>query len=156
LDFAALHKTSSTAKKSTKTSPQRPSGEGDSPDLREILKGMRPWIKFMMSLGYITGGVGVLIGFLALGLGIYKFNMSKVQMGVALLVGPALFCGVAYALMRYDAKIHAFIANNKPEDLEAAMLSQKSVWKLASLLLGVSLVAYIILLAVIQFFGLAK
>ena len=152
----------------TQTSPQLDLGQppplperGPSPatsgDQQTITSGARralaqtkPWVTFLSILGWVFGGLGALGSLGMFVLMVLGGGLPGMIMGLAGLVGPAITLLLTYYLFCYGRRIDAYLRSDKPDDLEAALVAQKSFWKLAGIVTAVALAFYLLMIVVMM------
>jgi hypothetical protein len=124
---------------------ERPSGPWT--ELRGIeaaLAGTRPWVIFLSVLGFIGSGflvlgtVGVSITALTM-----RGNPGMLVVAVLYLLMAAFGMGASYYLFTYGRRIGDYLSGGDLRDLEEALFTQKSFWKLW----GIGAVMYLGLVA---------
>lgn len=130
-------------------------GDAVTPGMRQALAQTRPWVVFLAILGFIVGGLGVLVGLVAALLHIATFGPIGLLVALVVLVGPALYLVASYYLLNYGQRIRTFLRSNRNRELEAALFAQKSFWKLVGIVTLVVLILYLLMiLAVIALGGM--
>ncbi len=128
-----------------------PAAEGPqaiTPGIHRAMSETRPWVSFLSILAFLLGAL------MAVG------SVSMVIVAIVLQDAPILFMaalylfyggfvtGFGYYLFRYAKAIRVFNRNGRAAHLEAALVAQKSFWKLlgifAAILLALMLVAVIV------------
>ena len=119
------------------------SGEGAvTPRTRQALAETKPWVTFLSVLGFIIGGlmaigtVGMLVGMGVVVAAIYG-------------VMAAMYIACSYYLLSYGRRIGDFLRSGRPESLEAAMLAQRTFWKVV----GVVVALFVVLWVLMMIFG---
>ena len=98
----------------------------------ESLRSTKPWVKLLSVLGFISIGFMILIG-----IGFIVFsNMIPGQKGAPPAVGGLIYLVMSLLylfptlhLYRYSSAIGKFLNSNAKEDMELALMQQKSFWK---------------------------
>ncbi len=124
------------------------------PGIRQAMSQTRPWVLFLAILGFVLGGLTV---FGALAVITVSFVSEKFIMGPFYLIYAAIYLGCAYYLFLYARRIRAFERTDRVVDLEAALVAQKSFWKLLGIIVAIMLVVGVVaMVAMVVFFaGLA-
>ncbi|NQT16981.1 MAG: hypothetical protein HQ582_29760 [Planctomycetes bacterium] len=124
-----------------------------SPGVHRALGQTRPWVVFLSILGFICGGfmalgaVGVLIGAAVSG------EPAMLFLGPFYLIYAALYLAGSYYLLVYGLKIGSLQRTNSLGDLEAALVAQKSFWKLLGIVTAIGLVLGVLAIAGFMVFG---
>jgi hypothetical protein len=142
--------------------PQAPAAAyGQSGEVAEavidILRGTKPWVRFLSVLGFIGLGL-LLLGCLAI------LVLPMGPMG-SMPIGPRVGASFAYLLMgliqfpavlflhRYAGRIGRLAASGDPGDLEDALSAQKSFWKYLGILTLVMMVLYVLIIVGVLIFA---
>lgn len=116
----------------------------------EMLNQTRPWVQLigvLLWIGTVLLAIGAIVGFfvgLAGGGAIPAMLMSAVY-GIFVLVYGSL----ARSLTRYAKSINALNSSERVRDLEDAMESQKTFWRLAGIITLVTILIYLGLLVLL-------
>jgi len=123
-----------------------------------ILRGTKPWVRFLSVLGFI-GLVLLVLGCLAM------MALPVGPMG-SMPIGPRLAASSAYLLMglvqfpavlflhRYASRIARLATSGDPVALEDALRAQKSFWKYVGILTLVMMILYtLVIVGVLIFAG---
>ena len=140
------------------------SGEGDrfelSSSMNRFLAETRPWVMFLGILGFVCVGLGALGTLFSLAPMIFNGGSlpAKIKMiyGVMLIVNIGmlvLYFFAALHLVNYGSKISAYLARKSKRQLEGALASQKSFWKLVGITTLVVFVIYILLFFILFAIG---
>lgn len=127
-------------------------GEGGTitPRIHTALAQTRPWVLFLAILGFIGGGLMVLVGLIviAAGAAVGGRNFAIIQAIICLLGSP--FCLVpSYFLFRYGQQIGRFLRSSGTRELENALTAQKSFWKLVGILMILLMALYAVMIAIV-------
>jgi DNA-directed RNA polymerase subunit RPC12/RpoP len=115
----------------------------------------RPWVLFVSILGFLAGG---LMALAAVGMLIGSILARQAEM---LIVGPiyalyaAFYLACAYYLFVYGQRIGQLEQTRQTPDLEAALVAQKSFWRLVGITLAVTLVLGLLMMLGVLAFGVA-
>jgi hypothetical protein len=115
----------------------------------ELLRQTRPWVLFISILGFILAGLMV-IG----GLGVFAMEMMSggtgvpAWLGMAYIAFAAVYLFPSLYLCRYGMRIGSLLARGQVEDLERALESQKSFWRLSGIIVIAVIVVYIAVVAI--------
>ena len=124
--------------------------------MRIALSQTRPWVIFLAVLGFISAGfmaLGSLGMMIVFAVNDMPGNPSMwVVGGMYLAISVVYFFGSFY-LMSYGTKIGTFLRSENIADMEAALVAQKSFWKLAGILAVLSLVLMALMFLGSIFFG---
>ena len=117
------------------------------PGIRTAMSQTRPWVIFMSILAFIYAGM-VSVG--SIGIVVFSFVEQEPPM-LILAVFYLLFavCSGAggYYLFVYGLRIGALRQSDRVADLEAALVAQKSFWKLAGVVAALMLVLMVLFIA---------
>jgi hypothetical protein len=120
---------------------------------RRALAETRPWVLVLSIIGLIGGGLGAAFGLVMTLIALVTVGIAGVLIGLMTLVGPGLWLVASYYLFAYARKLQSFLRKESSRELEAAMIAQKSYWKLTGIIVLVALGFYLvvgILLAVLS------
>jgi hypothetical protein len=130
--------------------PSPPDGKAHTELMLTHLQGTKPWVLFLSILGFIGAGLMGLFALIALIAGIAAGSGDGGAGETAAVIGIAVFyllLGVlhaffAYLLIRYSTAIGHALSSDRTEDVEEALLRQKTVWKTVGIativLIGIS------------------
>ena len=116
------------------------------PGIYRALAETRPWVLFLSILGLIVGGLMVVAG---LGLGLVAMVSEQFEMlgmGFVYLIYAAIYLAGAYFLLLYARRIGSFQRTNQIYDLEAALVAQKSFWRLVGIIAAIVLVLAVVII----------
>ncbi len=100
------------------------------PVTAEALGATRPWVRFIGILGYVVAalmGVGAIVVFLT-------GEAGGVLVGITWAATAIVYFFIARFLLAYAHSIGTYLASGRVSDLNAALLAQKSFWRLAGFL----------------------
>ncbi|MFB3903390.1 MAG: DUF4339 domain-containing protein [Acidobacteriota bacterium] len=126
-----------------------------------ILRKTRPWVRLLGILAIIGCVLMILSGLAGLAMGIMTSGGGLAGMGVgaaALLVyviGAAFIFPIGLFLNRFARSIGALQSSRRSEDLERALLAQKSYWKYVGILSLVGIVLSVLATLGMLIFGLS-
>lgn len=114
----------------------------------EMLRQTRPWVVFLSVMAFIGAGFMVLGGLASIGLGLAggREAAPMAMLGFIYLPMAALYVYPAIKLWAYGGAINRLVASRSVEDLEAALLHQKSFWKYAGITTVVMIVLYVLVI----------
>jgi hypothetical protein len=128
--------------------PPAGSPQAITPGIRLAMAQTRPWVLFLSVFAFVAGG---LMGLAAVGMLIAAMAVQQMFMwipGLIYFFGAAFYWACAVYLFLYSQRIASFVQTTLARDLEAALVAQKSFWKLvgamAALGLGLGLVMMVI------------
>ncbi len=127
-----------------------------------ILGKTRPWVRFLGILAFVGCVLMFVFGFLGLIFGIMGGGggLTGVGIGVAALVayllGVALILPLGLFLNRFAKGIRAVQASRSSQDLERALLAQKSYWKYVGILTVVGILLSVLAGVAALIFGLSS
>ncbi len=113
--------------------------------IRRALADTKPWVTFLAILGFILGGLASIGPVIVLVTALFAGWILGLLLAVVMAVAPALYLVVAYYLMSYGLRIGDMLRSGAVQDLEAAMVAQKSFWKLIGIVTAVVLVLYLVM-----------
>ncbi|MBP1628698.1 MAG: hypothetical protein H6Q00_3173 [Holophagaceae bacterium] len=128
--------------------------QGYSAQATEILRRTKPWVRFLAVLGLLATALSVAL-VVALGLTAETLPGAPPQLNR---IAPLLVGGLILALQlppflllnRYANRIGRLLRSGKPEDLDRALMAQKSFWKYLGVLTLILMLVYVLaLLAVL-------
>jgi len=108
-----------------------------------ILGETQPWVRFLGVLGFVMVGFMLLVG---LGTGVFGIASGQPEMAALIVVYPLmalLYFFPSLYLVRFASRIREFTQGQRPQQLEAALVTQRSFWRFVGIL---SLVGIIIAL----------
>lgn len=123
--------------------------DGLTPRAKRSLEETRPWVFLFSILAFVgcgfaaLGGASVFVGGILQG---GAAGAASLITGVLLLGSATLYGFAAYHLYSYASYIKLFLKTSSPADLEQALTSQKSFWKLVGIVTAIFLVLYGLLL----------
>lgn len=129
------------------------------PPMIRALAGTRPWVMFIGVLFFIGvgfGAIGTLLFLLPAVINASKANVPGSILAVLVfmlllnIVVITLYFFAAYYLVTYSSKIGLTLATKSKKHLEAALVAQKSFWKLVGITTLVAIVLYVILYLIIM------
>jgi len=136
--------------------PEQPHEQGEvSPGVLKAMAQTRPWVSFLSILGFISGGLILLAALAGIFLslrGAGGFGASGALGALTTLVSSAICLLLAYYLFRYGQHIGRFLRSPRNSGLEAALVAEKSFWKLTGILVAV-VFALCVLLLLLSFAG---
>ncbi len=142
--------------------PAQPEEGGTiTPRIHTALAQTRPWVLFLAILGFIGGGLVVLVGLGMLGMSVagggagMDAGIGAVQ-AVVFLVMSTIYLVPSYYLLRYGQQIGRFLRSSGTHELETALIAQKSFWKLIGILTLVFMALYAVLIVVAVVVGIAS
>ena len=114
------------------------------PGIRQAMSQTRPWVLFLSVLGFVAGA---LMAFAFLGM-----TVGAVLTQELFMVVPAVMYGLtagfylvsAYYLLLYGVRIGTFRMTHRVADLEAALLAQRSFWRLVGVLAAIGLALFVL------------
>ena len=118
-----------------------------SPQMIQALAQTRPWVLFLSILGFILSGL-VALGSLGGAAASLMMGIAGVAVFLSALVtgaAAALYFFAAYHLYTYATQIAKFLRTKNSDDLDRAMVAQKSFWKLVGMVTAVVVGIYVIL-----------
>jgi len=109
------------------------SGRLGTEGVHRVLRQTRPWVMLLSAFGFLAA--------VLMGLGTIAILVAATRsgfpggliMGLTYLVGTAVYFAGAYYLFAYARRIGDFLLSDATADLEAALKTQKSFWKLLGL-----------------------
>ena len=126
---------------------------------KQSLAETRPWVLLFSILAFIGSGFGGLGGIGMFIAGIMQggaAGVGSLVSGVMFLGGAALYGFAAYHLYSYASHIKLYLRTSSPGDLEQALTSQKSFWKLVGIVTAVFLVLYAVLFLLVIVLGVVR
>ena len=119
--------------------PAATGGQTITPGIHRAMSETRPWVLFLSVLLFIAAGM-MTLGCVAMACFAIGFQEVEVLLGAAfyLLYGGFLF-GFGYYLFSYARTIGVFTGSGHADHLEAALVAQKSFWKLVGIFIIVVL-----------------
>jgi hypothetical protein len=120
----------------------------------DMLNQTRPWVRFLSVLlwiGTVLVGVGSVIATIA---ALVSGGLEMLIIGPVYLIMAIIYGFFAMYLTRYANRINALIASESVQDLEDALESQKSFWRLAGII-ALLMIAFYILIIVLVVAGFA-
>jgi hypothetical protein len=117
------------------------------PGIYRAMAETRPWVLFLSVLGFIIAGVMVLFCLSMAWMSLVSGapGVFLVWPVVYLLYAVIYFAG-AYYLLLYGRRIGSFRLTNQIHDLEAALVAQKSFWKLIGIITAIALTLAILMI----------
>ncbi len=143
------------------SAPAAPMFGGVSEGTVAILARTRPWVRLLGVMALIGCVLMVLFGLAGLVMGIVSGGGGLAGVGIgaaalaAYLIGAGFILPVALFLNRYAKGIRALQSSGRAEDLERALLAQKSYWKYIGILTLVGIVLSILGTIAMLIFGLS-
>jgi hypothetical protein len=124
-----------------------------SPRTMELLRQTRPWVLFLGIIGFVITGFILIAGIAIVSMsamGSPGRGAAEPMLigGMYILVGIAYFCLSLY-LCRFASRIGKLQTSGSVDDLESALMAQKSFWRLSGIMVIAGLVAYLVLIAVL-------
>ena len=153
---AAAAPAAAPTKRSLSYSSNRNTGDvGVTPAALAALRSTRPWVLLFSVLIFIGVGFGALMVLLFIGGALFGGGRGGAVAALASLIpiaGLLLYFFPALFLLRYANAIGRLNVSRSPEDLEAALVSQKSFWKFLGIvflvMIGLQLLGLLLLLIV--------
>jgi len=128
-----------------------PTEGGITPVMRQALAETRPWVLFLSILGFVAGGFGVLACLGGLVMAMLAMGVAAIVPIIMMLVSAALtglYIYAAYLLFSYASQISKFLQSHQTQQLERALVAQKSFWKLVGIVtpaaIGLELLLFLI------------
>ena len=128
----------------TEPAAAQTTGEAVTAGSLRALRDTKPWVTFLAILGFVVGGLGALGALILLAVMTAAAGARGVVSGLAFLLGPSVSLLLSYYLFSYGQRIYVYLRSNQPRDLESALVAQKSFWKLAGIVVMVTLVLYLL------------
>lgn len=122
-------------------------------EVARLLAATQPWVRWVSIWGFVICGFML---FAALIGGVMGAVGGSPEMAILMVVYPiaaAVYFFPSLHLFRYATRIRAYVADRTEANLEAALEAQRAFWKLAGILLAVSLVLACIFLVAMLMFG---
>lgn len=128
-------------------SVENPSAGEVAPDLVDVLRQTKPWVRFLAVLGFIGIGFMVLASVAMLGLGSVAGNRGlPAGFGIGMMLLYLFMAGIqlpaAIFLNRYASRIGTLLDSHAPGDLGDALIAQKSFWRYTGILTAAVLCLY--------------
>jgi hypothetical protein len=123
------------------------------PRARRALADTRPWVMFLAILGLVVGGFGAIGALAFLALVAMAAGGPGLLIGLMMLASPALSLVASYFLLSYGLRLGSFLRTNAVRELEAAMVAQKSFWKLTGIVTAAVLALYLVGIAMVVALG---
>lgn len=123
----------------------QPKTEALSPAALRALAETRPWVSLLAILGLVCGALGALACGVA---GVLSLLAGSLWAGVGALaaaVGPALLLTASVYLRAYGLRIGECVRSDGRRSLEAALIAQRSFWRLAGMVVLATVGLYVLL-----------
>ena len=121
------------------------------PRVVEAMRRTRPWVLFIAIVGFVFGGLSLLVTLFALADD--GSNSGAVTLAYAL--ATALYLIPAIALYRYGSAISRMLHGGGVPELEGAVETQRSFWQVAGVLTIVGVICMVILIGAVVMLGRA-
>lgn len=117
------------------------------PRIRLTMSRMRPWVLFVSIVGFFVGGLLCLITVGMLVAAIAMQSLGMLVGGGAYGLMATLYLGCSVYLFLYSRRTAVFVRGGLAREFEAAMVAQKSFWKLLGIWFAVAIVVVLVLTA---------
>jgi hypothetical protein len=109
----------------------------ESPEIYRALAGTRPWAFFLGILGFIVSGIGAFVAIVraAFWSSSWESKAGFVANEMVILVAVVLVALASWFLFQYGRRIGIFLRTQDTRDLERALSSQRSFWRIAGIML---------------------
>ena len=121
----------------------------------ELLRGTRPWVRFLSIIGFITAGLMIVGGILASFFGLSQGQFEMVGAGAVYVVIAVLYLFGAIFLGRFASSITDLERLPSARGLEEALAAQKTFWRYTGMLVAVVFAIYAVLLGLGLVIGIA-
>lgn len=129
-------------------------GAGVTRATRRALADTRPWVMLISLVMFITNGLLALLLLLVMLLSLVTLNVMGLFVQLLYAAFPTMGLFAAYYLFSYAQRIQTYLNREGAHELEAAMLAQKSFWKLSGIMLLVAIgLALIVMILTFLFIG---
>jgi hypothetical protein len=128
----------------------------------EYLKQTRPWVMLMAVLCFLGAGLMCMAGVGMTAMGLISSSMSSSSplpmwiIGLVYVPLGGMYVYPGIKLWAYSTSIGRVVANRSIDDLEQALMHQKSFWKFCGIAVIVMFVLYIFMFIGMMVFGFAS
>ena len=112
----------------------------------ELLRQTKPWVRFLLILGFIGAGLMALMGVVALIGGAVTQQFGIVGFGLLYAVLAVVYIFPSMLLFKYANRIGDLLRTGSERDLEGALERQKAFWKFVGIMAIVMLCLYPIII----------
>jgi len=123
-----------------------PADAVSSPGVVRALAETRPWVRFLSILGFVVTGLIAVAVIAMVGAALFGGEVMVGVVAVFYLLGALLYGAGSYYLFAYSQRIGDFLRNPQRPQLEAALVAQKSFWKLLGIVAAVYLVCVVLMI----------
>jgi len=135
--------------------PEGGSSQIDSPVVWEAMRQTGPWVTFLAVLGFLASGLMVVATLAMLVAAVATGGIAQVAVALVYGAGAALYLAASYYLFVYGQRIREFVRERQTLLLEAALVAQKSFWKLLGIVTAVYLALVVLAIPAFIFIGVA-
>ncbi len=106
----------------------------------------KPWVVFLSILGFIGGGMMALLALMFM---VTVGGVAGIIAGIITLAIAACYLFASYCLLTYGKRIGADSHSRSAGHLQAALVAQKSFWKLLGIVTAIAIVLQLIVLGLL-------